>query len=170
MGLFTGKELNTFEDLFFDQLEDLYDAENRIADALPKMSEACSSPELKMAFQDHLHETEMQVQRLKQIFQQLGKQPRRATCEAMQGLISEGDEVISATGDPAVKDAALIASAQRVEHYEIAGYGSARTFAEHLHYVDAARLLQQSLDEEKSTDQKLTGIAERSVNLQAAHS
>ena len=126
MALFSA-EFNSLEELFVEQLEDLYDAEKRLTEALPKMADAATAKELKQAFQNHLRETQQQVTRLETIFRQLGKEPEGKTCEAMKGLVSEGDEMIKAKGDPSVKDAALIAAAQRVEHYEMASYGTART-------------------------------------------
>ena len=167
MSLF-GTEFNSLNDLFVEQLEDLYDAERRLTEALPKMADAANSSELKQAFQSHLRETEQQVIRLEQVFQQLGREAETKTCQAMKGLINEGEEMIKAKGDPDVKDAALIAAAQKVEHYEIASYGTARTFAEQLGYGESARLLQTTLDEEEDADKKLTAIAEQSVNLQAS--
>lgn len=169
MGLFTSTELNSLEDLFEQQLGDLYDTEQRLISALPKMAKAAHSSNLKHAFTEHLEETKRQANRLEQIFQQLGKKPKRETCEAMKGLVSEGEEMIQAKGDEDVKDAALIAAAQRVEHYEMAGYGTARTFAQRLGHQQAAELLQQTLDEEKHADQLLTKIAEQSVNIKAQH-
>src|SRR5207245_1843412 len=121
---------------------DLYDAEQRLTSALPKMAEAAHSPQLKRAFETHLKETEGHVRRLERVFSQIGKSPERETCEAMKGLISEGEEMISATGDANVKDAALIAAAQRVEHYEIAAYGTVRTLAKHLGLDGVASELQ----------------------------
>jgi len=168
MGLFTGITLNSFDDLIIEQLQDLYDAEKRLTTALPKMAEAAHSSSLKSAFQAHLRETEGQVTRLEQVFKMLGTSAKTKTCEAMKGLIAEGQEAISASGDPDVKDAALIAAAQRVEHYEIAGYGTVRTFAQRLGRSDVAQLLQQTLDEEAATDKKLTALAEASVNPKAA--
>ena len=169
MGLFSSSmALNSFEDLLVEQLQDLYDAEQRLTKALPKMADAAKSASLKAAFQEHLRQTQNQVTRLEQVFQLLGKTAQSKTCEAMKGLVTEGEEVISATGDADVKDAALIAAAQRVEHYEIAGYGTARTFAQRLGHDNAARLLQQTLDEEADTDKKLTALAERSINPRAA--
>jgi ferritin-like metal-binding protein YciE len=153
MGWLTSKTFDSLDDLFLDQLADLYDAENRLVDALPKMAEAASNPALRRAFEEHLEQTRTHVQRLESV--------------AMKGLISEGEEMIDAQGDADVRDAALIAAAQRVEHYEIAAYGTVRTFAQHLGYHDAARLLESTLDEESETDRKLTQIAEASVNLQA---
>lgn len=168
MPLFTSTEFNSFQDLFVEQLKDLYDAENRLTEALPKMADAANSSQLKQAFQSHLRETQGHVARLEQVFQQISVEPKRETCEAMKGLISEGETMIKAKGDPDIKDAALIAAAQRVEHYEISGYGTARTFAQRLGLTQAANLLQQTLQEEKAADEKLNTIAESSVNRQAA--
>ncbi len=167
MGLFSSEKLDSFETLFCDQLMDLYDAEQRLIKALPKMAEAAHNNNLRIAFQQHLRETQEQARRLEQIFQMLGRSAESKTCEAMKGLVSEGQEVIDATGDPNVKDAGLIAAAQRVEHYEIAGYGTARTFAQHLGHHQAAQLLQQTLDEEAATDKKLTQLAEQNINIKA---
>jgi ferritin-like metal-binding protein YciE len=167
MSLFSNLELNSLDDLFLNQLEDLYDAETRIVDALPKMVKAASSPALRQAFQTHLNETHGHVERLKMIFRQLGKEPHRETCDAMKGLLSEGEEMIDAKGDADVRDAALIAAAQRVEHYEMSGYGSARTFAMRLGHSEAAHLLQATLDEERSADKILGAIAETEVNVHA---
>ena len=158
--------MDSFEDLFLDQIQDLYDAEQRLVSALPAMAEAAHDESLKSAFQEHLRETEHQVTRLEQIFQMLGKSQGK-TCEAMKGLIDEGEEVIDAGGDPDVKDAALIAAGQRVEHYEIAGYGRLDV-AQRLGRDKAARLLQETLDEEANTDKKLTQLAESTINRQAA--
>ena len=168
MGLLGSHQFDTLEDLFCQQLEDLYDAEVRLTKALPKMVDAAHMPGLKEAFREHLRETEHHVERLEQIFQQLGREPSRETCAAMKGLISEGEEMIQAKGDDAVKDAALVAAAQRVEHYEIASYGTARTFATRLGHNAAALLLEETLEEEKATDLKLTLIAEQAPNPQAA--
>jgi ferritin-like metal-binding protein YciE len=168
MALFSKKNLSTLEDLFVEQIQDLYDAELRLVDALPKMAEAASSPELESAFRNHLSETKGQVNRLETVFQQLGRSAKRESCDAMKGLISEGEAIVEAKGDPSVKDAALIAAAQRVEHYEIAGYGAARSFAKQLGRSDLAGLLQQTLNEEGNADKKLTEIAETQANLEAA--
>lgn len=168
MGLFTSTEFNKLDDLFVDQLADLYDAEQRLTKAIPKMRDAASDTQLKAAFDHHLHETEGQVQRLERAFQQIGIEPKSETCEAMKGLIAEGEKVIDAKGDHGVKDAALIAAAQRIEHYEMAGYGSASNFAQRLGRFDIADLLQETLDEEGAADHKLTEIAETAVNVQAA--
>lgn len=162
-------KLENLEDLLLEQLRDLFNAEEQLIDALPKMAQAASSSQLKQAFESHLQETRGQKQRLEQAFRDLGKQPEGETCEAMQGLISEGDEIINLEGDPDVKDAALIAAAQRVEHYEIAGYGCARAFATRLGHNQVANLLQETLQEERKADEKLTQLAESFVNQLAAH-
>jgi ferritin-like metal-binding protein YciE len=167
MGLFSEK-LNTFDDLFTHQLQDLYDAEHQLLDALPLMADSAQSSDLKNAFNTHLMETRGHVKRLEEVFAKLGKEPSRTTCPAMKGLIKEGNEVISATGDRDVKDAALIASAQRVEHYEIAGYGTLRTLASQIGRNDVATILQKTLDEEGQTDKKLTRLAESHINAEAA--
>ncbi|MFH5804826.1 ferritin-like domain-containing protein [Alienimonas sp. DA493] len=168
MGLFTSTSFDDLKDLYVDQLQDLYDAEQRLTKALPKMRDAAHSPQLKQAWEAHLKETEGQVNRLEKCFELIDQSPKAKTCEAMKGLITEGDEMIGAKGDPDVKDAALIAAAQRVEHYEIAGYGCLVHFANRLGQHEAARLLQETLDEEGAADKKLTAIAEGSVNKQAA--
>jgi ferritin-like metal-binding protein YciE len=168
MGLFSSTEFNSLEDLLLEQLQDLYDAETRLVDALPKMADAATDSQLKSAFRNHLAETNDQVKRLEQAFDLLGAQPERETCDAMKGLIKEGQKVIDATGDHAIKDAALIAAAQRVEHYEMAGYGSARNFARRCGREDVAALLQQTLDEEGQADKKLTQLADSSINANAA--
>ena len=156
---------NSLEDLFLSQIEDLYDAEQRIIRALPKMSEAAKNPQLKRALDTHLTETRKQVDRLETVFRGLDKTPERETCEAMKGLLREGEEMMDAKGDPDVRDQAIIAAAQRVEHYEMAGYGTARALAQHLGHNEAARLLQATLDEEKHADQTLTQVAESSINV-----
>jgi ferritin-like metal-binding protein YciE len=170
MAPFSSLTLHTLEDLLLAQIEDLYDAEQRFAKALPNLAEAATSLELKSAFQDHLRETEQHVARLKEVFDLFGVSPSRLACKGMKGLISEGDEVIAAEGEPEVKDAALIAAAQRVEHYQIAGYGSARTFAHELGHYDIARILQKTLAEESATDKLLTEIAQSAVNPAATRS
>ena len=164
MGIFTSEQFNSLQELFEHELKDIYDAEMRITDALPTMAEKAHDPSLKQAFNNHLKETEKQVERLEEIFAKLGRDPERVKCAAMVGLLSEGDEIIDATGDPDVLDAALISAAQRVEHYEIAAYGTARTFARRLGNSYVAELLQQTLDEEGAADKKLTNIAEKKVN------
>lgn len=149
-----------FEDLFHDQLQDLYDAEKQIVQALPKLAEAASSEELSAAFQEHLEQTKEQVKRLERIFKNMGESPGGKTCEGMQGLIKEGNRLISEINKSPVLDAALIGAAQKVEHYEISGYGTARSMAEMLGQQDAAELLDETLDEEKEADDNLTEIAE----------
>jgi ferritin-like metal-binding protein YciE len=166
-------QLNTLHDLLLAELNDLYDAERRISAALPKLERAATNADLKQAFSDHLEETQGHVRRLDEAFSKLGAAYNGETCEATQGLIKEGEEIIEAMGQPAVRDAALIGAAQRVEHYEMAGYGTARTLAEQLHLDDIASLLQETLDEEAKTDHKLTKIATgglfgRGVNKEAA--
>jgi ferritin-like metal-binding protein YciE len=160
-------KLNSLNDLYMEELRDLYNAEKQITKALPKMMKKATSPELKSAFEEHLEVTNQQIQRLEQIFEKMGKKPTGKVCKAMQGIIEEGEETMGHEGDPAVMDAALIAAAQRVEHYEIAGYGCCRTYAKMLGETEAAKLLQQTLDEEEQTDAKLNKIAESSVNKQA---
>jgi ferritin-like metal-binding protein YciE len=152
-------KISTLHELFIDQLRDLHSAETQLTKALPEMAEAAHAPALKKGFQTHLKETEGHVQRLEQIFEMLGEDPEGKTCKAMQGLIKEGKETINEDATPAVKDAALIAAAQRVEHYEIAGYGTVRNFAELMGHDEWADLLQATLDEESATDKKLTTAA-----------
>ena len=149
-----------FDELFQQELEDLYDAEKQIVQALPKMAEAASSEELASAFQEHLEQTKEQVKRLDKVFKQIGVKPQGKTCEGMQGLLKEGEKMISEIPKSPVLDAALIGAAQKVEHYEISGYGTARTMAEMLGQQDAAELLEETLEEEKATDETLTEIAE----------
>lgn len=153
--------LNTLEDLFFHELQDLFDAENQIAKALPKMAKSAASPELKRAFENHAVETKTQIERLTQIFEQLGKPAKGKKCEAMKGLLAEGEDLMAENAEPEVLDAGLIASAQKVEHYEIAGYGTVRTWAQVLGHMEAAELLHQTLDEESATDEKLSSIAKK---------
>jgi ferritin-like metal-binding protein YciE len=161
-------KLESLRDLLVEQLQDLYDAENRITKALPKMAKAATSPALKAAFEKHLAETEGQVKRLEQVFEALGETAKTKTCKAMQGLIAEGEETMSENAEPEVLDAALIASAQRVEHYEMAGYGTVRSYAKLLKEDTIVRLLEQTLEEEKATDEALTALAESSINVEAA--
>jgi ferritin-like metal-binding protein YciE len=160
-------KLETLHDLYVDELKDLYNAENQLVKALPKMAKAASDPQLAKAFTDHLAETEGQVQRLEKIFKQLDVSPKGKTCKAMEGLLKEGKEVMAEEADPTVMDAALIAAAQRVEHYEMAGYGCVRTFARLLGDEQAADLLQATLDEEGAADKKLTKLAETVINVEA---
>ena len=158
------------DDLFLEQIEDLYDAEHRLVKALPKMAEAATSQPLRNAFESHLEQTRGHVQRLETIFRQLGKNPKGQTCEAMKGLIEKGEDIIDDVDNLALRDAGLIAASNRVEHYEIAGYGSAKSFAEKLGQQQAVALLEQTLQEEKEADKKLTTIAESSVNDEAVRS
>ncbi|HKB92527.1 MAG TPA: ferritin-like domain-containing protein [Opitutaceae bacterium] len=159
--------INSLKDLLVDELKDLYDAEKQLVKALPKMAKAASTPELKEGITEHLEQTKGHVTRLEQAMKTLGVAVKGKTCHAMQGLIEEGSEAIEAEASDALKDAFLIGAAQRVEHYEIAAYGTARAFAETLGETDVAELLQQTLDEEGETNDKLTSIAE-TVN-EAAH-
>jgi len=160
-------KLNTLRDLYIEEMKDLYSAERQILKALPKMVKAATSPELKAAFNLHIEETKGQVERLTTIFEQLGKKPTGKTCKAMEGLVAEAEELIGEEPAPEVLDAGLISAAQRVEHYEMAGYGSVRTYAKTLGETEAAELLQQTLDEEGATDKKLTALAETLINAQA---
>ena len=145
-------KMNSLDDLYRDQLNDLYSAEKQIVQALPKMAQAATSAELKMGFETHLEQTKIHVHRIEEIFGYLGAKPGRKKCEAMEGLIKEGDEVIEIQGNLMVRDAALIGAAQRIEHYEIAAYGLTRTLADELGYKDQRELLQQTLNEEGDTD------------------
>ncbi len=163
-------KLQSMEDLFKLELQDLYSAEQMILKALPKMSKAASSSELQEAFQEHLEVTKKQVERLDQIFESLGESPKAHKCKGMQGIIEEGEEALKMGQDENVKDAALIGSAQRVEHYEMAGYGCLKTYAHLLGNRQAASLAEKTLEEEKQTDKKLTKIAESMVNPKAAES
>jgi ferritin-like metal-binding protein YciE len=163
-------KIETMEDLFLEQVEDLYDAERRLVKALPKMAEASTSQSLRQAFESHLLETEGHVSRLENIFRTLGQDPKAQTCDAMKGLVSEGEDLIGDIERSSLRDAGIIAAANRVEHYEIAAYGSARTFAQILGLNEAVSLLEQTLQEEKNADRKLTQIAESMVNDEALRS
>jgi ferritin-like metal-binding protein YciE len=156
----------TLEDLFVDELKDQYDAEKQLVKALPKMAKAAMSADLKQAFTGHLDETKGHVTRLEKVFELLEMKAQGKTCEAMKGLVTEGGEAIE-EHEGSVRDAALIAAAQRVEHYEIAGYGTLLSFAQQLGHDKVAKLLQATLDEEKGADEKLSEIAESEVNPQA---
>ncbi len=160
--------LRNLQDLYVDELKDLYSAEQQVLKALPKMAKAASSPELKNAFDRHLEQTREQVRRLEQIFDDLGKKPGGKKCIGMKGIIDEGQDLLKEKADPAVKDAGIISAAQRVEHYEMAGYGTVRTYARMLGHDDAARTLQQTLEEEGDTDHNLTRLAESTINPIAA--
>ncbi len=160
--------MNTLRDLYIDELKDLWSAEKQLVKALPKMAKAANDPELSKAFMTHLRQTEQQVKRLEQVFEELGESPRGKKCVGMEGLIEEGSELIKERPDPEVLDAGLIMKAQHIEHYEIAGYGTVRTYAQLLGADRQAQLLQQTLDEEGQTDKLLTELAESSINLEAA--
>jgi len=160
-------KLKNLEDLFEHELQDLYSAEKQLLEALPKMVEKASDPKLKQAFNTHLEETKEQKQRLEKSFELLGLKPGRKKCEAMAGLVAEGEDMIDENATPEVKDAGLIASAQRIEHYEISGYGTAAHFAERLGKKDALKLLQQTLAEEQKTDTLLNDLAKSYINQKA---
>lgn len=159
-------KISTLEDAYIEQLRDLYNAENQLVKALPKMAKAAHSEELKNGFLEHLDQTKEHVSRLEQIFEELDEKPSGKKCLAMAGLVEEGGETIDEDATPAVKDALLIAAAQRVEHYEIAGYGTVKTFAETLGHDEAAKLLEETLQEEVDTDEKLTELAQ-AINAEA---
>jgi ferritin-like metal-binding protein YciE len=160
-------ELDTLRDLYIDELKDLYSAEKQLVRALPKMAKAASSPELKRAFETHLAQTQKQVERLERVFEELEASPRGKKCVGMEGLIEEAQELMGEDAEPEVLDAGLISKAQHVEHYEIAGYGTVRTYAMQLGEERQARLLQETLDEEGQTDKLLTALAESTVNVEA---
>lgn len=157
----------TLQELYVEELKDLYSAESQILKALPKMEKAATSKELKAAFREHLEQTKGHAARLEQIFESLGKSPKGKVCKGMQGLLEEGEEMIKEGEEPKVIDAGLISAAQRVEHYEMAGYGCCRTYAEMLGDKKAASLLQQTLDEEGATDKSLTKLAMDHINREA---
>jgi ferritin-like metal-binding protein YciE len=167
---FTSLKLDSLHDLLVEQLRDLYSAEKQLVEALPKMAEAANSQELKSAFKHHLDQTREHVSRLKGIFGEIGEKSSGETCEAMKGLIKEGETLLKAEGNPDVRDAGLIGAAQRVEHYEMAGYGTARSLAQRLGDREVAGTLQLTLNEEVDADRKLTSIAESEVNISAAAS
>jgi ferritin-like metal-binding protein YciE len=160
-------EIDSLRKLFVDELKDLYSAEKQLVQALPKMAKKASNEQLRRAFEEHLRVTEGQVERLERVFQVLDKPARAKKCKAMEGLIEEGKEMMGEDMDPEVMDAALISIAQKVEHYEIASYGTVRTWAELMGESEAAKLLQQTLDEEGEADKKLTQLAETSINVEA---
>lgn len=160
-------KMGTLEDLYTDLLKDLYSAEKQLVKALPKLAKNAQSPDLQRAFQEHLRQTEGHVERIERIFSDLDGSPRGKKCVGMEGLVEEGNELLKEKTEPEVLDAGLIAAAQKVEHYEIASYGTARAWAERLGYNQAARLLQQTLDEESMANEKLTRIAESHVNMEA---
>ena len=164
----TSLKLESLRDLLLEELRDLHNAEKLLVDALPKMSEAATSADLKSAFDHHLRQTQEHVSRLESIFSHLGEKPTGETCEAMKGLIKEGESFVQAKGNMDVRDAGLIGAAQRVEHYEMAGYGTARALARRLGDERVAEVLQKTLNEEAEANEKLTSIAERQVNVSAA--
>ncbi|MCA9906647.1 MAG: ferritin-like domain-containing protein [Anaerolineae bacterium] len=158
--------MQSLDDLFVHELKDVYDAEHQVINALPKMAQAANASDLQSAFEEHLEQSQGHIDRLKQIFELLERKPARETCAGMKGIIEEGQKALEEDMSDAVRDAALIAAAQRVEHYEMAGYGTLRTYAHLLGHADAAQLLQQILDEEEITDKKLSQLA-NSVNQAA---
>lgn len=159
--------LDSMEKLYIHYLKDLYSAENQLTKALPKMAEGSTSPKLQKAFEDHLAETEKQIERIEKIFEDLEGSPAGMKCKGMEGLLEEGKEMLEAEAEPTVRDAGLIGAAQRVEHYEIAGYGTAVAMAELLGHRDAVVLLRKSLDEESAANEKLTRLAESEINARA---
>jgi len=161
------ESMQDLQDVYLEQLKDLYSAENQLLKALPKMAKGAMHSDLQAAFKEHEVETRVHVERLDRIFQQLGEKAGGHKCKGMEGLIEEGDEVLEEHDQSGARDAAIIAAAQRVEHYEIAGYGTVRTMANMLGLADQAELLQTTLDEEGETDQKLTMLAETVVNVDA---
>ncbi|GJD98145.1 MULTISPECIES: ferritin-like domain-containing protein [Methylobacterium] len=167
MGLFS-KPIKTMDDLFHHTLQDIYYAEQQITKALPKMIAKASDPQLKQGFETHLRETEGQIKRLEQVFQDLGQPAKGVRCAAMDGIIEEAEEIIGDTDDADVRDAAMLAAAQAVEHYEITRYGTLIAHAQQLGHTKVVAPLQQTLDEEKATDKKLTALAESRVNRKAA--
>jgi ferritin-like metal-binding protein YciE len=160
---------NGLQQLFVDELKDIYHAEHQVLKALPKMAKKATSQDLQRAFQTHLKQTEAQIDRLEQVFESIGEKAKGKPCKGMKGLIEEGQEAMEEDYDAEVLDAALISSAQRVEHYEIAGYGTLRTFAQTLGHKEAAKLLDQILKEEGKTDKLLTQLATSHINQQATH-
>jgi ferritin-like metal-binding protein YciE len=160
-------KLESIDELFLHELQDLHSAEKQLIAALPKMAETASSEELRQAFETHHEQTQEHLERLQRILDDLQLSAGRHKCKAMEGLIAEANEILQADALDSVRDAAMIGAAQRVEHYEIAGYGTARTYAEMLGYAEAAQLLQQTLDEEKETDELLSGLALSTVNVEA---
>jgi ferritin-like metal-binding protein YciE len=160
-------KIKTLHDLYVDQLRDLYNAEGQLVKALPKMAKNASSDQLRSAFEEHLEQTRNHVERLEQIFEKLDARPKGKKCYAMQGLVEEGEELIDQEPEDAVLDAGLICAAQKVEHYEIASYGTVCTWARQLGFNDHLELLQQTLQEEKAADEKLTRLAEAGINQEA---
>ena len=167
MGLFT-HDIKTMDDLFVHTLQDIYYAENQITKALPKMIDKTKDPELKRAFETHLTETKAQIKRLEEVFKMHGKEPKGVTCEATDGILAEAESVMKEVGDQEVLEAAMLASAQAVEHYEITRYGTLATWARQLGREDSASLLHQTMEEERATDVKLSKLAESRINRRAA--
>jgi Uncharacterized protein conserved in bacteria len=165
--LVMASKMQTLDDLYTNMLKDLYSAEKQLVKALPKMAKNAQASDLQRAFQEHLKQTEGHVERIERIFSDLGSSPRGKKCVGMEGLVEEGNELLQEQIDPDVLDAGLIAAAQKVEHYEIASYGTVRTWAERLGYNQAAQLLQQTLDEEGDANKKLTQLAESHINMEA---
>jgi ferritin-like metal-binding protein YciE len=161
-------QMESLQELLIEEMRDIYNAENQLLKAMPKMAKKASSPQLKKAFETHMKETEGQVERLQKIFDKLGKKATGKKCAAMEGLIEEGKEMMGEDMEDDTMDAALISIAQKIEHYEIASYGTVRTWAEQLGDDQTAKLLQQTLDEEGKTDKLLTQLAESSINIEAA--
>jgi len=157
----------TLKDLFVDEIKDLYNAEKQITKVLPQMAKKATSEELKEAFEKHLKETENQISRLEKVFKELDMAPRGKKCEGMEGIIEEGKSMMEELDKSYTLDAALIASAQKVEHYEIASYGTVRTYAEQLNFSKAAELLQETLDEEAAANEKLNELALNRINVEA---
>lgn len=163
-------KLDSLRTLFVHELNDLHDAECQLVKVLPKLAEAASSEDLRLAFERHLEQTGEHVLRLEAVFSFLKERPTKTACKAMKGILAEAEEMIRANGDPAIKDAGLISAAQRAEHYEMAGYGCARTYAELLGEEDSAELLQKTLNDERATDEGLTGLAaERLFHPEPVH-
>ena len=161
-------KLESLYDLYVSELRDLYSAEDQIAKTLPKVIQKTQSPELRAAMESHLEETRGHVSRLERVFEMHGEEPKKQKCKGMQGILEEGDEMIGKDATPAVRDAAIISACQRVEHYEIAAYGTVRTYAKQLGQERAAGVLQETLDEESAANEKLTQIAGTRVNIEAA--
>jgi ferritin-like metal-binding protein YciE len=161
-------KLESLHDLYLSELRDLYSAEDQIVKALPKMIEKAESTKLRNALTSHLEETRLHVARLEQVFEMHGEQAKKEKCKGMQGVLEEGDEMVGKDATPAVRDAAIISACQRVEHYEMAAYGTVRTYAEQMGHQRAAAILKETLDEEVAADQKLTEIARNRVNIEAA--
>jgi len=160
--------MESLEELLQEELKDMYDAEKQLTKALPKLAKKATTPDLQDAFEEHLRQTQQHMERLEQVFDQLGMPVKGKTCKGMKNLIAEGNDMIADADDDATRDAIMIAAAQKVEHYEIAAYGTMRTWANVLGHREIASMLEDTLEEEKETDQKLTGIAEGFVNQAAA--